>query len=572
MLMRFSTGMFDALCSSMLRASIAVFLLFFSFAVLVFFAGTALSTPDDPYYHLSHAIAYERDTAMRLPTYSTLASRPDTDLYLWYHRALAPFTTFFGTDASAAIAGSKVFHALGTALFFTVFFWVLFSLLAGSGLSERARCRTALLGTIALAALSPLFVYRILLMRPHVFTASLMLAAVYALFQGRALLLVPLAIILPLFYSATFLFVIPVGVFTIVSAWFSRSPLTKPSLYAPLALTLGGLALGTLLHPYPYLHFREGSLVHIATLFNRFRPAGILEGGELYAAALFPAEMFWLIPFLCLVVWLLFSRSALARPPHSRLSAGEISLAALSLVFVALMLVVQRAAEYAVPVAFLALVVIAARRLPRAARAEWARLSNAARAAPFAAAIVALGEEFLVRRRVLCGAVVALGALFLAATFTKAALASYRASGEELSYRAAALYMAEHSKRDALVYYPEFSYYPRLVFWSAHNRFVSGMGGTFAYLYDPSLYWLMHHVGRGESVCPRARCSEGDRDLRDPFEALREDIGATFVFIDTSTPAFEKRFLDLLRRDERFELVFEDPEFKEIKVFRVGRK
>ncbi len=536
----------------------------------MFSSGTALPTQDDPYYHLAHALAYERGEDMRLPLYSTLSERPGLDLYLWYHRALAPLTHLFGDDAPAEIMGSKLFHALGTALFFSVFFHVLVALLADTGnIPQRRRVQIALLATLALYALSPLFAYRILLLRPHVFTASVMLLSVYSLLTRRHLLLFALAFLFPLFYSASFLFLLPVGIYTIAAAWYSRAPLTRPALYRPCVVTIAGLTAGTLAHPDPYGHFFNGTIVHLATLFNRFGAKQILEGGELYAHPLLPWEALWLIPFLTVVTWLI-ARSASRQPWRERVTFREWYLALLASVFVAFTVFINRAAEYAVPFALLALVVVSWRRLPAAVLAEWARLQSVARAAPLAAAMVAVGEAFLPRWRLMRDIALTTGALFFFATLANAALASYRHSGDELAYRGAALYMAAHSEQDALVFHSEFSHYPRLVFWNTHNRYVSGMGDTFTYLYSERLFWLMRHIGAGGPVCPRRKCKEGDADLLDPYEVLARDIGATFVFIDTSTPAFDRRELELFEHDPRFKLVFTDPEFEAVKVFRVG--
>ncbi len=609
----------------MVSASIAVFLFFFSLALVIHSAGTALSTPDDPYYHLRHALSYGEGSAMQIPVFSTMRT-PRDDLYVWYHRALAPFARAFGTDASAAIMGSKVFHALGAALFFLIFFLVLARYL-GESRSPRvrhARIFLALLGSVALFAFSPIFFFRLLLLRPHVFVASLLFLAFVALERRRSVYLFLLAALLPLFYGASFLLLLPLGLYTLSLVLYrplnneitghpmspvpnrsinetilhrtapkvvrrdvfedigclcrqfrySRSPRYR-TLYAPLFAMLSGIALGTALHTDPLRYLWNGTLVHLMAIVNRFRDV-VPQGGELYAPSLVPAEIGWLALLVAVLACMLVRivRASRSGPWQEAITFREFYFLLSSAALTALTFFISRAAEYALPVVFLTLFWIAAERLPEAAREVRAFVRNrtGSETTSLAAVLGALLENFDRRRRLLgWGAGVLLLSFMAVTAFTAYTISSSR-SGDELRYRGAALAMAADSRPGSLVFNPDFSEYPRLVFWNTHNTYATGMDPTFTYFFDRSLYWLLYHTGSGAPVCPWPRCKEGDPDVRDPYDFLAHDIGAEFAFVDSAVPSFDTRYLKMLKRDPRFELFYADPEFPEVQVFRVVRR
>ncbi|MDP3735353.1 MAG: hypothetical protein Q8R39_02920 [bacterium] len=555
----------------MRAASIAVFLFFFSLALLINTAGTALSTSDDPYYHLRHAISYRDGSVMQIPVFSTLRG-PQDDLYVWYHRALAPFTRVFGDDVPAAIMGSKVFHALGAALFFLIFFLVLARYLVESRSpgARRARIFLALLGCVTLFAFSPIFFFRMLLLRPHVFAASVVFLSFVALERRRVWLLFFLAVLLPLFYGASFLLFLPLGLYLASWTLYRGSFRLNSTLYAPFLAVLSGLTLGTALHSDPLRYLFNGMVVHLMAIVNRFR-AVVPEGGELYELSLIPAEIMWFVPFIASIFFFIRTDRTSPLSWRDRMTFREFYFLTSSLVLMTLTMFVQRAAEYAIPVAFLALFLISAERLPRAVREIRTRMRRIDPARHLDANVKELIESVVARRSFLLRFGGATLAVFMVTTALTAYFTVSNRSGDELRYRGAALAMAADSAPGSLVFNLSFGLYPRLVFWNTHNTYATGMDPTFTYFFDPALYWLLYHTGSGALVCPRSHCSEGDADVSDPYDVLAHDIGAEFAFVDSAVPSLDDRYLEMLTHDPRFELFYEDPEFSEVKVFRILR-
>jgi hypothetical protein len=493
---------------------------FFSIFLIIIIFAIKLSSPAflssaDPYYHIKHANTYWTGEKMGLPVFSTI-NKDGADLYPLYHLALAPFTAFFkGDNYEVLIIGSKIFHSIIAALFLAVFFEVARRVLR-QGRHKYSESRTvfwAVVGTFFLFVAPFTFAFRLFLPRPHLFAMLAVFLSFYFLLRKRYLPLFLLAAAFPLFYSVSFLILIPVFIYIFCDLLYNRACLKKLKSYLPLAPVLGGLSLGVWLHPQPLHYLYNGYLIHILALFHRFK-LNVIEGAELYAYDLTPRDWIWFVPLIMVMVFFI-TRLIGWRNMRRALTFGQFYLLTLAFSFMWVFIVVERATEYFMPLAVLAMLWVAVdHAYPSFKRAVESPKQTAAAGKPDAGVggstrrkaeellrgfMSALWERRLFFRSFFLAV---LGAYFLGTLISLAYQMSLGASDLE-KYSAAARFMREHSQEGDIVFHPQFENYPRLVFLNNKNRYIAGMGSTFTYQYDPAKYWLWRHIVEGEDIiCP----------------------------------------------------------------------
>lgn len=525
------------------QVALLVFIFFLFLFLIINFSATPLASPDDTYYHIKHAQTYWSGEKMNMPVFSSL-DYPGADLYLGYHLLLAPFTfAFNGSNYTALLAGSKIFHSIAVALIFTTFYLIARQLLQDHTKQNYAAYFSflALAGTFFLFIGSLNFTNRLLFQRPHVISITLLLLGFYFTIKKKYRWLFLVSASFPLLYSVSFIILIPPLIYAICWHLYNRTWHLAKQAYFPLIVTLLGLALGILLHPDSLHYLYNAYYVHLLAIINLYLHATI-EGSELYAARKLHIELLWLIPYLTILSYVTYGYFMDKKFPRIiTFTFEKFYLSALTLFFFILAIIIQRAIEYLIPFVSLFLVWVTSEDL-----------------------LPVIKKKYLLSMRAIFIIATSAYFIFVATHFiwqTKS-LPPYD------RYKNAARFIQENSAPGSIIFTQAFSNYPQLVFFNNYNRYVMGMGSIFTYVNRPDLYWLYHHIIKQGKACPQKNC--GPADFISAHEAINNYFNAKFVFYDASNVINElgdKEFLRDLEHDPRFKKIFTDKNFPEISVY-----
>jgi hypothetical protein len=122
-------------------------------------------------------------------------------------------------------------------------------------------------------------------------------------------------------------------------------------------------------------------------------------------------------------------------------------------------------------------------------------------------------------------------------------------------YYGASQYLLGNSQKNALVFNTQWGQYQQLYFWNSKNYYVAGIDITIFYLRDQKKYWLWSHVADDELLtCTEKACNK-PKETRTIYQAVKNDFGATFLFVENSRNPNLKRYLD---KNKDFRKVYAD--------------
>lgn len=124
--------------------------------------------------------------------------------------------------------------------------------------------------------------------------------------------------------------------------------------------------------------------------------------------------------------------------------------------------------------------------------------------------------------------------------------------------REAAVWLAQNSLPESIVFHPFWDQFGPLFFWNKSNHYINGMDPIFEYDYSPSLYWKHHFLSTGQTTtftCGYIRCTADM--VEDSYRVLQEDFRADFVYIQKKR---SRQLLAYLENDSRYQKVFENGE------------
>jgi hypothetical protein len=361
--------------------------------------------------------------------------------------------------------------------------------------------RVPLAGAWALlpAVASAIFFFRLALVRPHLFSIALALAALWAASRGRLVILALVSAIYPWAYVAWQLPVVLAAV-----AEVARVAAGERLRWRPIAVAAGAVALGIALHPNAVNLVRFNWIVLEDVLLRNAwgRSAAVELGTELL--------------------------------PLPAAEWARLMLATIALLAVALVLAWRGRRATSVPLAFaLAAVAFGALTLRSAKFADYF--------APFSAAALALSAGPLRRGRLVLGGALAAGALYAGPV----TLETYRGLGEhadDLPPVLAASFRAQVPP-GAQVFTCEMAYTGKLLLALPDRRFVVALDPTLFQVKDPELYRLWMEIPRqappDSAALIRSRfgaryvlCTGDDERWNRLFRRLMSSPGARVLHLD----------------------------------------
>lgn len=465
---------------------------------LVFLIGQAsiknFYSQDDPYYHARHsALINETGNLTYLKPWLTMhfLSTGPVDPWWGYHVLMAGFIHFFGV-----VWGSKILSALLAALTFAVFYAIL----------AQGKISRSWLWTILFWGSSVGFLSRLLLERPHLFTPIILMLAWWLAGQKKYAWLFGLAAFYVLLYHLAPLIMLVAGA-QVAVIYYCERRWDWRLLLAPLA----GLGLGIILHPqtlnYIYVMYVEIWRV----LWLHFSGVDLRVGGELitpdfsqFLSNNILSLIFYLSAGGAVVAW---SKDYLQ--PYRREIYG---LGLISGAWFLVSIVVPRGVEYWLPFAWLFTVYV------------WRAVATAG-----------IGSHLVAYKWVnfflysAIGLIIAVNLSLLAIEIKK-----HNADPFPEQIKEAALWLKGNTPENSVVFYNNWGYWPQLFYHNQRNRYLSGMDPTFAYEYNPRLYWLWRNISYSglacdqENLCP----TESPRlEWRALAGIIRREFNAEYILL-----------------------------------------
>jgi len=459
---------------------------------------------------------------------------------------MAPFTAAFnGTNYEALIVGSKVYHALLSALMYAVFFVLAWKLL---------RHRTyAFVATISLFASSEIFSFRSILPRPHLISIIIILCAYFYCIREKKKSLFVLNVISPFTYSISFMSVVPGIIYAlVVRKWW------------PALLSVGGLLVGIALRPESFNYIYNGYYVHLMSLLNTSL-LGRAGPGELKAGEMILHREVWIFVYVFVlgyaaISYLIYREKGKNYIPWNK---EEQYTLAMSFLFYLPFIFVIRTIEYLLPFAILLIFLIFKNHiiplvnkfvqhiLPQSADRLYTYL-------------IVYPQKILQRlqykdTRVVfkCVAVTFLlmGCIYQLGYKNRVA----DSQSDPMIFAQITNYLKSHSRPGEVVSYMDFGMYTRLVFFNSMNQYPIGIDPMFTYAYDPAQYWTWYHLVVNEPTCSVKKCTpETEKGI---YAALHEDVRAQYFLLDLTDYGNSRRLkngtstIAEVTKDKRFEEV-----------------
>jgi hypothetical protein len=94
-------------------------------------------------------------------------------------------------------------------------------------------------------------------------------------------------------------------------------------------------------------------------------------------------------------------------------------------------------------------------------------------------------------------------------------------------YQQTAEFIKENSTNRKLIFFTNWSYFPRLFYYNQKNRYITGFDPVFAYNYDKEKYWLWLNISdyalpcRQEKLCFKKGIKDYPQDIKSAFKELQ---------------------------------------------------
>lgn len=434
----------------------------------------------DSYYHIKFAWLLRRHGLFR-------EGFPWAHFSLWrdgfsdgaplYHLLLIPFT--FGDLALGGKLAAVAFSAFMLSSFFAIL------------TLNRVRARGYWFALLLLGG--AYFWWRMLVLRPQVLSATLLLWSLHFLLNGRLRPFAALSFLYPLSYVAAFL----PQVFS-VARWIYLKALTRRADSRLVLAGLGAYALATLAHPY---FPKNLTFFYVQNVYVMF--LGMTRKVDLYLAGeILPldtrhfvgAHLPLIANLLALAFAFMHRRTALSERTRTTFLAA--------LITILLTCGSKRFVEYSVPVATLFCAFLFTDVFAGFGLGDFARERGRAGRACVLAGLVALA-----------------GAAGVQAWIVRKQMASVKPP----RFRELAAALSGAAPAGELVFTCDWDEPPQLLFYNESYRYPVLMDPTFMYYWDPSLWRRWNDLAN-------ARLTPGDtaRELKETFGARFGVCGAKF--------------------------------------------
>lgn len=444
---------------------------------------------NDPYYHAAHSSYYFNqwhylDNWIELHFFS---SRP-VDPYLLFHKLGGKFISLFGKELGFKIYGSAL-AAVATSVFF-VFLKLL-------------KVKKPHLWTIFFLFSSTFFFSRLFLIRSYLLAIPLILSCYYLIKQEKWLYLLLISFFYSLYYTLGVFVLILAAAFAAVSFYENKEFYWQPLLYSFL-----GVSLGAALHPQP-LNYLHQIYVHTFEIFYlKLTGVNLPTGTEINLDSFSD-----LLLNNYLTVLLYLPAIAVFFAGYKKQQLKQYSpLFVITLFWFLLMVFVPRAVEYWHPFAILfAALIFSNIKLPESALDK-------------------LKEKFYWKKKnITKGFLVLVVSTLLVvnatATTTKR-VKSHKNSTEPEYFQDVAEYIQKDSNGRDLIFFTNWSLFPKFFYFNQQNRYITGFDPVYAYNYNQEKYWLWLNLSthgipcKSERPCIQSEAKNYYSKLKQSFKQL----------------------------------------------------
>ncbi len=512
----------------------SVFLLFFVLVFLLGMVNPNYILGSDPYFHIKRAeLLREGASAWDFP-YLPFVSR---SAHFWkspfFHFLLIPFA--FGD----LLLGAKLALATLNAAIFVLFYYIL----------KKNNIRQSLFWCLFLFFVSPLFLFRLQLLRPYLISIFLILLGVHFLvFKRSRLGLFWVAFFLVIFYR--FPFALPVIILGyLIACLIARLKID----WWVLGSTILGTITGFLIMPgfserlsQTYLTFKILYLIY-------FRDLNLKFGGELYPLGL---NVFWsfiliFAIFAILLPLLWFERKNLKVDDQKErvftllLSTGLFGI----LVFKS-----QRFAEYFVPLSVLTISYL------------WGYLL---RDLPKKIQLSKFFQEKLFRVVI----VILVVTIVLSSSFLT--IFALRQDQEKQMLISAGYWLEDNTLEGEIIFHNNWGDFTELFFTNSKGRYILGADPISLYNSDPELYYFWYNISNcglattHSYICDALIKDKQDRDhflalskSRDVYDVVRGKFHSRYIFLSD----WQNSLLDQKLREDR-DLFLERYENEYVRIY-----
>src|SRR3989338_1900338 len=516
---------------------------------------------DDGYLHAMRSYLGWNNEGYKPPVYTSFNNHP-VDPYFLYHAGFKPFTSIYDNkDYNKLFLAVKIYHSILVTIFLLFFCIIVYSLLKNKIKRKRdLRATSAFLTTLFFLS-SFFFSVRLLMERPQVFEMMAFMLISYLVISKKTKTLFIVALISPFFFSATFLLFIPPGVYLIYKILIEKKWYGS---FKPIVICCLGLAIGILLRPNVLNYLYSGYWMQSVSLFDAiFRSGKTGAPAELlaftpsleFAKQVFLMEV-WLLPML-LVIDLSFICKIFSFKKESY--NEKLGFAAfLTFTLFTLTMIVSRALEIFLPVAFIFMIMLVI--------SFWDKI------VPGLEEFIKTKRSLSAKRQGFLRIVIIIG--FLIFSFSR--IYNFQKSFNKntlpyiIEYKGISGYLQTYAKENDLIHIENFGSYPMLYFLNPKLSFTVGIDNAATYAYNPKIFWYITHINiEKDKTCPKSECAESEKE--DSFLVMRDKLSIKYIFIDTKMGVGKapKNYglNEYLKNDKRYKLVFQDPNFENMKIY-----
>ncbi|MBI4090892.1 MAG: hypothetical protein HY422_02610 [Candidatus Komeilibacteria bacterium] len=508
------------------RARIEYVLIFVAvFAVGAYLQYMPSIGDPDGFYHAKMALFLRQGrvlTAMPWMYFTTLRDS-FVDHHFLYHALLVPFVSW-----GKPLLGVKLATATLLASFFTLFYATL----------KRWRMNTPLIAT-ALLLFCNAFLFRLSLVKANSVSLIVFLLILIALFERRVYMLALLNALYVLLYGGWLLGWVAAGAYALCAVMqLGREPALfwkhrfshhthPPSVWAMVAATLAGSAIGLVVNPYwpGNLSFYLQQVWQIAIVHG----SPVAAGGEWtsFTAYELIQNFSWVAVFAAIGFLLLFLN---LKKMHRR----TWTLALLAVLFVFFTLKSRRYIELSAPT------------LALFAASAWSDVFPSRMFShiwhSWQTASAWIKQQLLIAVGVIVVGVLVMPQIGLWAHVKQAH--DELANGIPLTrYASVSKWLSEHTPADSIIVQSDWDDWPMLFYFNTHNRYIVGLDPTFMYNADPALYdaWAsLTGEGRADTL----------------VALVTQKLASRYVLVEKDHTALQH----LLASNIYFRLIYEDDE------------
>ncbi len=463
----------------------------------------------DPLYHF-HSAALFLANNINFNLFSwlpfTMVGKYGADLWWGYHVIISPFTVLF-----SGIVGIKI-----AIVFFAAIFLGLIAVLLHA---MKVRWTPACL--IFLMFASGDFLFRWNVLRPHVLASTFLIFGVWVIWEKRFWLLVPIAFFWSIIEPSAVVLLVTVLLFTLIA-----DNQSFPKRLLPSAYVLGGIFLGTVLHPaFPKNLYLIAS--QYRALLLPFQGIMLGIGQELQS---YKPEILINTTGLAALLWVVFLVAAIHFwIKQKKISRQHLWLMVLSVVSFLAMIRARRFIDYWLPLATIFCAYTLGKFYPDVSWNDfW----------------VPLKKFWQMRVAMVIALIIGVAIGYHNISYVVSALKN---SADPFKYAQAAEWLKTNSERGSIVFNPQWDQFPQLFYWDDKNYYIAGMDPTFLYEHNHDFYWQWRKISDDD---PAQWGSETIKGI------VKDQFHAAYVFVEDSR---NPNLQNYLQNNQDFTLVYQDP-------------